>query len=83
MSSDVLGGAGVPVRDSSLCRAALAAVQYSSALVGASVAAATTAVYDDDDDLVVQDLVLARWLPSGVVFDNWRNQKVISSRAPH
>ena len=82
MSSDVLGGAGVPVRDSSLCRAALAAVQYSSALVGASAATATTAVYDDDD-LVVQDLVLARWLPSGVVFDNWRNQKVISSRAPH
>ena len=76
----MLGGAGVPVRDSSLCRAALAAVQYSSALVGAS-AATATAVYDDD--LVVQDLVLARWLPSGVVFDNWRNQKVISSRAPH
>ena len=80
----MLGGAGVPVRDSSLCRAALAAVQYSSALVGASAAMATTAVYDDDDDdLVVQDLVLARWLPSGVVFDNWRNEKVISSRAPH
>ena len=68
----MLGGAGVPVRDSSLCRAALAAVQYSSALVGASAATATTAVYDDD--LVVQDLVLARWLLSGVVFDNWRNQ---------
>ena len=78
----MLGGAGVPVRDSSLCRAAWAAVQYSNALVGASAATATTAVYDDDD-LVVQDLVLARWLPSGVVFDNWRNQKVISSRAPH
>ena len=77
----MLGGAGVPVRDSSLCRAALAAVQYSSALVGASAATARTAVYDDD--LVVQDLVLARWLPSGVVFDNWRNEKVISSRAPH
>ena len=70
MSSDVLGGAGVPVRDSSLCRAALAAVQYSSAL--AASAATATAVYDDD--LVVQDLVLARWLLSGVVFDNWRNQ---------